>query len=582
MDRSVPGEARAGMPLVPFAAMANVPLDRFVRYPELVQLLDAFAAERPDLVTLTEIGRSYEDRAITLCTVTNSATGPAEEKPAIWIDANIHATEHTGGTAALNLINRLITEYGTNERITRALDTRCFYVVPRMNPDGVELGLAERPRYVRSSARHYPRTDQQDGLIAEDMDGDGRILTMRIKDPNGVWKPYFDDPRLLVPRGPDEEGGGPYYRLLPEGRIQNYDGVTIKHAPPLFGLDMNRNYPIEWRPEGEQFGAGPYPTSEPEIRAVVQAIVDRPNICAFIQYHTMSGVHLRPYGTANDDTLPTFDLRVFKEIGKQATEITGYPAVSVYHDFRYDPKDSITGVADDWAYDHLGVHAWTTEFWSPMRAAGITDYKFIEWWSDHPLEDDLKMLAWADEQLPGEGYVDWYDYDHPQLGPVELGGFNSPLWIRNPPPHLLADEVAPHADFALWHLLISPLLRLRSTEVLALGDGAWRVRAVVENTGWLPTNVTQKAIDRKAVRAIEAELFPGEGAEVVGEPKLEIGQLSGRVGKHSMLGGFGGTTDATSDRIKAEWVVRGPAGSVVNVEIRHQRAGTVRAEVTLA
>jgi murein tripeptide amidase MpaA len=562
--------------------MVDIPRDRFVRYRELTELLDALAAERPDLIELSEIGRSYEDRAITLATITNTATGPHSEKPALWIDANIHATEHTGGTAALNLIHKLITQHGSDDTVTRVLDTRCFYIVPRMNPDGVELALGERPRYVRSSARDYPRTEQQDGLIAEDMDGDGRILTMRVQDPNGPWKTYFDDPRLLVPRDATEEGDGPYYRLLPEGRIQNYDGVTIKHAPALAGLDMNRNYPVEWRPEGEQGGAGPYPTSEPEIRAVVQAIVDRPNICAFIQYHTMSGVHLRPYGTKSDEGLPTFDLRVFKEIGAKATELTKYPAVSVFHDFRYDPKDSITGVADDWAYDHLGVHAWTTEFWSPMRAAGIEEYKFIEWWSDHPLEDDLKMLAWADEVAPGEGYVNWYPYDHPDLGPVELGGWNNQLLIRNPPPHLLADEVAPHADFAIWHLLISPLLRLHTIEVEALGDGAWRVRVVVENTGWLPTNVTQKAIERKAVRNIEARITAGDGASVVGEPKIELGQLTGRVGKHSMLGGFGGTSDPTSDRAKAEWIVRGPAGSSVDVEVWSPRAGVVRTTLQLA
>ncbi|HUR78693.1 MAG TPA: M14 family metallopeptidase [Acidimicrobiales bacterium] len=560
--------------------MVDVPRDRFVRYRELVELLDALTAERPDLVELSEIGRSYEDRAITLATITNTATGPHHEKPALWIDANIHATEHTGGTAALNLIHKLITEYGTDDDVTRVLDTRCFYIVPRMNPDGVELALGERPRYVRSSARDYPRTEQRDGLIAEDMDGDGRILTMRVRDPNGAWKPYFDDPRLMVPRDPTEDGPGPYYRLLTEGRIQNFDGVTIKHAPPLAGLDLNRNYPVEWRPEGEQAGAGPYPTSEPEIRAVVQAIVDRPNICAFIQYHTMSGVHLRPYGTKSDEGLPTFDLRVFKEIGAKATELTNYPAVSVYHDFRYDPKDNITGVADDWAYDHLGVHAWTTEFWSPMRAAGITDFKFIEWWSEHPLEDDLKMLAWADEVAPGGGYVEWYEYNHPDLGMVELGGWNNALLIRNPPMHLLADEVAPHADFAIWHLLISPLLRLRSCEVEDLGDGNWRVRVVVENTGWLPTNVTEKALERKAVRAIEARIS-GDGISVVGEPKLELGQLAGRVGKHSMLGGFGGTSDPSIDRAKAEWIVRGPAGSSVNVEVWSPRAGVVRTSLTL-
>ncbi|MFP5325855.1 MAG: M14 family zinc carboxypeptidase, partial [Acidimicrobiia bacterium] len=235
---------------------------------------------------------------------------------------------------------------------------------------------------------------------------------------------------------------------------------------------MNRNYPIEWRPEGEQLGAGPYPTSEPEIRAVVQAIVERANICAFIQYHTYSGVHLRPYGTRGDDALPTWDLRVFKKIGDKATELTGYPHVSVFHDFKYDPKDVITGVADDWAYDHLGVFAWTTEFWNPFTTAGIEDYKWIEWSIDHPVDDDLKLLAWSDEELNGEGFVDWYPYDHPQLGPVEIGGWNSAYCLRNPPPHLLEKEVLPHADWAIWHVLIAPELRVRLATAERVGDGA--------------------------------------------------------------------------------------------------------------
>ena len=444
--------------------------------------------------------------------------------------------------------------------------------------------MAERPVYVRSSARAYPRVDQQDGLIAEDIDGDGRILSMRVPDDNGVWRQYPEDPRLMIPRDPDDDGSsGPYFRLLTEGRIQNFDGVTIKYAPRLQGLDMNRNYPVEWRPEGEQLGAGPYPTSEPEIRATVQAIVDRPNICAFIQYHTMSGVHLRPYGTKADDALPTVDLRVFKKIGEKATELTGYPAVSVYHDFRYDPKDVITGVADDWAYDHLGVHAWTTEFWNPFKVAGVEDYKFIEWSIDHPFDDDLKILAWCDEELGADGFVDWYPYDHPELGPVELGGFNSAYFIRNPPPHLIEKEIAPHADFAIYHIAISPKLALREFTAEKVGDDTWRVRLVVANTGWLPTNVTEKAKERKIVRPLEVELaLPADvaaaGAKIVGEAKVELGQLSGRALKHAMLSG---AADPTVDLAKADWVVRAPAGSELSVEARHQRAGTVRASLTL-
>ena len=166
----------------------------------------------------------------------------------------------TGCTAALHLIDKLLRGHGSDPKVTRCLDTRVFYVVPRLNPDGAELALADKPKFVRSSVRPYPRLDEQDGLYEEDIDGDGRILMMRIEDPNGAWKAHPDDPRLLTPRDPDEgPEDGTFYRLLWEGLIRNYDGVQIKVAPPLEGLDLNRNFPVEWKPEGEQYGAGPFP-----------------------------------------------------------------------------------------------------------------------------------------------------------------------------------------------------------------------------------------------------------------------------------------------------------------------------------
>ncbi|HZY42531.1 MAG TPA: M14 family metallopeptidase, partial [Anaerolineae bacterium] len=338
------------MPLVRF--------DKFYKYDELTSILQAWASEHPDRFRLTSIGKSFEGRDIWLATVTNFATGPDKEKPAFWIEANIHAVEVTGCTAALHLINKLLTHYGSDEKVTRVLDTRAFYIAPRLNPDGAELALADRPRFIRSSVRPYPRLDQQDGLIEEDLDGDGRILTMRLRDPNGAWKPYPADPRLLIPRDPDDApGSGEFYRLLPEGTIQNYDGVTIKSAPSLAGLDLNRQYPMEWAPEGDQKGAGPYPASEPEVRAMVQAVIERPNITGYITYHTSSGVHLRPYSAHPDDDLPTPDLRAYKLIGEWATRFTGYPARSVFHDFKYEPKQVIRGGSDDWMYDHIGVYA---------------------------------------------------------------------------------------------------------------------------------------------------------------------------------------------------------------------------------
>jgi murein tripeptide amidase MpaA len=557
-----------------------VRFDRFYKYDELTELLQAWAAERADLFRLESIGKSYEDRDIWLATVTNVETGADLDKPALMIEANIHALEVTGCTAALNLIQRLLEGYGSDERVTRALDTRCFYVIPRLNPDGAELALAERPRFVRSSVRPYPLLDPQDGLHEEDLDGDGRILMMRVRDPNGAWKPHAEESRLMVRRDPDEEGGE-YYRLLWEGTIRNFDGVTIKIAPPLEGLDLNRNFPMEWAPEGEQRGAGPFPASEPETRAMVEAVVARPNITAHIAYHTFSGVHLRPYAGYPDEHYPTGDLRAYKLIGEQAEKLTGYPAVSVFHGFKYDPKESIKGGAHDWFFDHQGVISWTTEFWSPQREAGIEDYEFIEWLRDHPPEDDLKVLKWNDEHLDGQGYVDWYPFVHEQLGDVELGGWDVMYMWGNVPLKFLEREVAPHADFAIWHLLISPRLDVHSLDVESVGPGVYRVRLVLQNTGWLPSNVTEKAVERKVVRPLEVELTLPEGAKLLtGDPKVELGQLEGRVHKRSALGWW--ADDATGDRAKAEWVIEAPQGGELGIEARHQRAGTIRQVVALS
>jgi hypothetical protein len=555
--------------------------DRFYTYAELTDTLEAWAAEAPGLLAVESLGRSYEGRDIWLATITNVETGPAAEKPAFLLEANIHAIEVTGCTGALHLVHRLLTGYGNDAKVTRALDTRAFYVIPRLNPDGAELALAERPRYVRSSVRPYPRLDPEDGLHEEDVDGDGRILMMRVRDRNGAWKPAEEDLRLMVPRDPVETtDDGHFYRLLPEGTIRNWDGVTIKTPPPLESLDLNRNFPMGWGTESEQQGAGSYPTSEPEVRAMVQAVVDRPNIVAHIAYHTFSGVHLRPYSGFDDDHFPTADLRAYTLIGAEATRLTGYPSVSVFHDFKYEPKETIKGSAEDWLYDHLGVFSWTTEFWSPQREAGLRDYHLIDWLREHPVEDDLALLRWSDERFGGRAYVDWYPFEHPQLGPVELGGWDLMRFWANVPFEQLESEVAPHSELALFHVLISPRLEVHSLEVERVGEGAYHVRLVLLNSGWLPTNVTQKALDRKAVRPLEVQLTLPEGGRLEsGEERTEAGQLTGRVEKRSAMWWW--NDESTSDRVKLEWVVEAPAGSELGIEARHQRAGVVRRVVEL-
>jgi murein tripeptide amidase MpaA len=559
----------------------QVRFDTYYRYEELTRILHAYAEECPQLVRLESIGKSYEGRDIWLLTVTNFATGSAEEKPALRVDGNIHASEVSPSSACLYLIHRLTREYGSNEKITRCLDTRAFYICPRVNPDGAEWALADKPKIIRSSTRPYPYDeDPIGGLVVEDIDGDGRMLMMRIPDPNGNWKKHPEEPRLMIRRDPDETGGE-YYRILPEGRFDEpFDPAILTLQPKKEGLDLNRNFPSNWRQEYEQQGAGPYPTSEPEVRAIVDFIAKHPNITGGVTFHTWSGVLLRPYSHQPDDAFPAEDLWTYQKIGAKGTEITGYPNVSVYHDFKYHPKEYISGVFDDWMYDHMGVFAWTVEIWSPQRQAGITDYKFIDWFREHPVEDDLKLLKWSDEALGGRGYVDWYEFEHPQLGRVELGGWDVLYAWRNPPPEFLEKEVALFPDWLVWHLLISPKLEIYEATVEPLGDALYKVRLVVQNTGWLPTYITKKALEKKLVRGVVAEIELPEGATLrTGKPREELGQLEGRAYKPSAVTFW--SADPTDDRAKVEWVVHAPQGGTVRLIVRHERAGVVRAELTL-
>ena len=193
--------------------MPEVRFDRFYRYAELTTILEAFAAEHPALVAMESIGKSHEGRDVWLLTVTNLATGPAADKPAFWVEGNVHATEVAASVASTYFLNHLVTQYGKDPEVTRALDTRAFYICPRVNPDGPEWALADKPKFVRSSTRPYPYDeDPIEGLTVEDIDGDGRILQMRIADPNGLWKPHPQEPRMMVRREPAEIGGN-YYRL---------------------------------------------------------------------------------------------------------------------------------------------------------------------------------------------------------------------------------------------------------------------------------------------------------------------------------------------------------------------------------
>jgi hypothetical protein len=383
----------------------------------------------------------------------------------------------------------------------------------------------------------------------------------------------------MTPREPGEFGGR-YYRVMPEGTLTHFDGLQISVNPNREALDLNRNFPAQWRQEHEQQGAGPYPTSEPEVRAMVDFIVKHPNIGAGVSFHTHSGVILRPMAGQADKDMTPEDLWTYKRFSALGEKLTGYPAISIFHDFKYHPKEVITG-SQDWIYEHLGSLFWTVEIWAPNKEAGITGYDYIHWYRDHPPEDDLKLLKWSDEQCGGLAHVDWYPCTHPQLGEVELGGWDRLNYWRNPPAHLREREVARFPAWLMQVGLSLPKLEVLRTEVRALGPDTWRVRFAVANAGYLPAAVTKRAVERKVARGVVFELHLPPGVSLVSGTARVVGpQLDGHGVKNS-LQAFLPTRQVTGDRAVTEWVVRAPIGTRLALTATADRAGTVRTEVTL-
>jgi murein tripeptide amidase MpaA len=568
--------------------------DKYHRYHEIASYLQAWAALYPGLCRLESLGRSPEGREIYQVTLTNFATGDDTAKPGYHINGQHHAGEVTAGAVALYTIHYLLTHYGQDAKVTELLDTRAVYILPRIAVDGAEWYF-DNPQMLRSSPLLYPHPEEPEGLKPADVDGDGRILMMRIPHPQGDWKVSEKDPRLMVRRRP-EDRQGTFYKIYTEGIIQKrtangvepaYDGREIGLDPggPYArerGFDFNRNYPTNWKPQHRQPGSGRYPFDRPEVRAMAQFWLSHPNIGGAMSYHTRSGMNLRPSPLVGDDKVNPFDLAMYKRIGEVCTRITGYPTVSVYESFTFDynPDRLDVGSWLEWCYDERGVQGFEMELWDFPYICGVKKrpFKELKNLTDEQREEDaLLQLQWNDKELDGAGFIDWHPFEHPQLGPVEIGGWEPKFVLQNPPEKLLHQECHKNCLFTIEHALSLPLLRIGEVRVKPLGRGIYSVAVQVCNQGYLPTNVTEVAVAMKTTRPVAVELKT-EGRIVGAKAKQELGHIAGR-GSGGVS--FWGTMNSPATEKWAEWVVVAPAGSTVQVEVVHDRGGRVSQTITL-
>jgi murein tripeptide amidase MpaA len=552
--------------------------DHYYAYEELTQALKTLAEKHPKLCKLISIGVSPEGRHQWLMQITNESTGTAENKPAYYIDGNHHAGEVTGAMVALYTIDYLLSESETAE-VASLLNRYTFYVLPRVSPDGSETYLTT-PDMLRSAPRMYPEPEVQPGLVPQDIDGNGHILLMRVKNPHGEWKASPQDTRQMIRRRPDEEEGT-FYRVFQEGLLHDWQGGEPEPAPSKWGMDLNRNYPCQWGVESKQAGAGVYPLSEPETRAVADFVLSHPNIGSASTLHTTGGVILRPPGIKPEKQAPKLDVAIFKAIGEMATEETGYPCINIYDEFFSDPNSFSSGAFDDWLYGHLGIPAYTIELWDLASRSGIKDVWPRKDKTDKVLEEDnAKIMAWNDSALEGKGFVNWTPFQHPQLGEVEIGGFLTKTVVQNCPPAYLLQECEKTTRFMLRHAKTLPRLVADEVKAEKVDQQTWRVSLKLSNAGYLPTHLSQEAVSLKSIKeivvAIDAKVVDGAPA------KRKVGHLAGRAGRSGKFesGGFRGNKDQAFSK-EVQWLIQGQVGDTVMIQVTSHKAGCFSVAVNL-
>jgi hypothetical protein len=557
--------------------------DRYYNYKELTAHLKSLAKAFPNLCKLTSLGKTLQGRDIWCLTITNSNTGPDTDKPAYYIDAHIHAEEHTTSATALYAAWYLLHQYGSDAKVTMLLDEQAFYVMPRLNPDGAEYSLAHPFRWC-GNGRFVPGTEDErtKGLYQTDLNNDGYIVQMRVADPAGEWKISSKDSRVMVQREPGEFGGQ-YYRLYPEGLIPDYDGVELEIEPTRDG-NLNRQFPAGWMPETTQYGAGLYPGSEPESKALIDFILTHPNICGMNSFHTHGGVHLRPSTTKYDHEMSARDLNLFKDLAAAALKTTGYQTISSFQDFTPDKTKPRRGTLKDWAFEEMGIPALATELWDIEVAAGIEKVAF---YNLRPRDEDtlVRMVQWTWEHHGEKGWREWEPFNHPQLGKVELGGL-AEIWVlRNPPGHMLEEICHKNTLFCLEHAAASPRIRVRGSQVEKIGtalDGSslFKIHAVIGNDGYLPSHLTDTAIGKKVAQTVKATLQLEKAELVMGDTVADMGHLAGRNGRKYQWSPWGEKWSRTAKPV--EWLIKAKRGAKVNISVTSEKGGKQIAEVKLS
>ncbi len=540
----------------------------------LTDALKKVASAHPDRVRIESLAKSSQGRDVWLVTIGDKA----KKTPAVLLVANLEADHLVGSQVALGLIQKLAEG--------AALPNATLYIVPRLNPDGAERFLTSKPAGdFRNNLRPIDR--DRDGKSGEDgpddINGDGLIGVMRVKDPKAATHiADAKDPRISR-KADAAKGEKPAFSEGPEGRDDDGDG--LRDEDPAGGVNLNRNWPHRWTEFDLE--AGFSPASEPEVVGLIRFAFAHPEIAAVWSFGLNDNLVEEPKKPAS--TLDEADLSIFVELSKSYVKAVtpkdppkgsspagkGSPA----------PGATTDGSLGEWAYHQFGVVALASRLFSTPEIPAPPEVKDEKKDKDDkkdkdekkdkddkkdkdakpaiPEDAEARWLYWNDKVMNGRAFMPFVSAAHPTLGKVEIGGWKPGVRL-NPPIEQLDAIRDSHLVFFKELAGKLPKLAVVDVKVVAEGKGLFEVSAGVVNEGYFPTALAQ-GVKTKSALPVLVKLEPGKAKLLAGR-KLE---------KIDTLGGSGG-------RREFKWLVLAPEGvNAVTLDVSCPKGGKVTSEIPL-
>jgi hypothetical protein len=508
---------------------------RYSNFKTMSEKIDALVKQYPSLCSSKSIIKTAGGKDIWVLTL---GTGDKDNKPGVAILGGVEGSHLLGKELALGFAASLLKESSTSE-IKGLLDKVTFYVFPDVSPDATEQFFAEI-KYERNFNARSTDDDKDfsyDEDPYEDLNKDGYITLIRVKDPSGKYVESEEDKRIMVEADLSKGQTGSYL-LYSEGIDNDKDEKFNEDGPG--GVNFNRNFTFNY----EEFGinAGLYPISEPETKAVADFLYDHFNIYMTFAFGPQdnlgqpfkaserqgasqtatnqgrgmgqgAGGGQRTGGGQRSDqgdrritSLTKSDEAVNKLVSDKYHEITGAKGAPV--------SKTTPGNFLEWAYYHYGRYSFGTPAW---------------WFpTDKGKNQEAQFLKFAEKNKIDNVFVPWTEFNHPDFPgkKTETGGIK-PYAMIDPPADTLDALISKNYKFLTAVAAMHPELEFLDLKTENAGENIFRITLKVHNKGVFATCAEIGDINT-FTRIMRISLEPSKGQALLsGEKVQRIKRLEG-------------------------------------------------------